>query len=97
MLEVSGVEVHYGGVVALRDFSLTVNEGEIVALLGPNGAGKTTALRAISGLVTPSNGSITWRGRRIDRINPKTSSGSASPTCPKAARSFPSSASKKTC
>ena len=71
MLEVSSVEVHYGGVVALRDFNLTVNEGEIVALLGPNGAGKTTALRAISGLVTPSTGSITWQGRRIDRLKPE--------------------------
>jgi branched-chain amino acid transport system ATP-binding protein len=71
VLEVNSVDVHYGGVVALRDFHLTVGAGEIVALLGPNGAGKTTALRAISGLVAPSNGSITWQGRRIDRLKPE--------------------------
>jgi len=71
LLELDQVDVRYGGVVALRGLSLTVGPGEIVALLGPNGAGKTTALRAISGLVPPSAGSITWRGRRIDRLKPE--------------------------
>uniref|UniRef100_UPI000835937C ABC transporter ATP-binding protein n=1 Tax=Actinomadura hibisca TaxID=68565 RepID=UPI000835937C len=67
MLEISGLEVRYGGVQALRGLDLTVREGEIVALLGNNGAGKTTTLSAISGLVRPSAGSITLAGRDISR------------------------------
>ncbi len=53
MLEVSGLSVRYGNVVAVDGVSLTVGQGEIVALIGPNGAGKTSTLRAISGLVRP--------------------------------------------
>jgi branched-chain amino acid transport system ATP-binding protein len=71
MLEIQDLDVRYGGVRALRQVSLTVQPGEIVALLGPNGAGKTTTLRAISGLVSPSAGSITFDGRRIDRLPPE--------------------------
>ncbi|WP_242453975.1 ABC transporter ATP-binding protein [Bailinhaonella thermotolerans] len=70
MLEVSGLDVHYGGVHALRGMSLTVGEGEIVALLGNNGAGKTTTLSAISGLVRPSAGTIRFDGRDITRASP---------------------------
>ena len=51
LLELDSVEAHYGPVQALRDVSLTVTEGEVVAVLGANGAGKTTTLRAISGTV----------------------------------------------
>ncbi|HEV2755942.1 MAG TPA: ABC transporter ATP-binding protein [Actinomycetota bacterium] len=58
MLEVKGIDVFYGPVQALRDLSLHVGEGEMVALLGANGAGKTTTLRAISGLLAPRRGSI---------------------------------------
>ena len=58
MLEIHGLDVHYGGVHALRGLSLTVAKGEIVALLGNNGAGKTTTLAAVSGLVRPSAGRI---------------------------------------
>ena len=50
LLEVTGVEVRYGAVPALHDFTVTVEQGEIVTLLGANGAGKTTTLRMISGL-----------------------------------------------
>jgi branched-chain amino acid transport system ATP-binding protein len=71
MLEVQDLDVRYGGVRALGQVSLTVEPGEIVALFGPNGAGKTTTLRAISGLVAPSAGSISWEGRRIDRVAPE--------------------------
>jgi branched-chain amino acid transport system ATP-binding protein len=71
MLEVHDLDVRYGGVRALRQVSLTVQPGEIVALLGPNGAGKTTTLRAISGLVAPKAGSIAFDGRRIDRLAPE--------------------------
>jgi branched-chain amino acid transport system ATP-binding protein len=71
LLELDGVDVRYGGVQALRGISLTVRPGEIVALLGPNGAGKTTTLRAISGLVAPSAGHITWQSRNIERLRPE--------------------------
>jgi branched-chain amino acid transport system ATP-binding protein len=70
------VEVAYGDLApALRDVSLTVTRGEIVAVLGPNGAGKTTMLRAISGLLAPdrgraTKGEITWRGRSLRGLDP---------------------------
>jgi len=58
LLEVSGIDVAYGPVVALRGVSLHVEAGERIALLGTNGAGKTTTLRAISGLMAPQAGEI---------------------------------------
>jgi branched-chain amino acid transport system ATP-binding protein len=66
LLELRGVEARYGAIKALRDISLTVGEGEIVALLGANGAGKTTTLRAISGTVRHS-GEIVFEGKEIAR------------------------------
>ncbi|GAA2677208.1 MULTISPECIES: ABC transporter ATP-binding protein [Nonomuraea] len=65
MLEISGLDVHYDGVHALRGLSLTVGQGEIVALLGNNGAGKTTTLSAASGLVRPSGGTVVFDGEDI--------------------------------
>ncbi|MGC5012082.1 ABC transporter ATP-binding protein [Streptosporangium sp. DT93] len=65
MLEIENLDVHYGGVHALRGLSLSLAEGEIVALLGNNGAGKTTTLSAVSGLVRPSGGTVTFDGRKI--------------------------------
>ena len=62
LLELDRVEAHYGPVQALRDVSLTVREGEVVAVLGANGAGKTTTLRAISGLVS-RGGTIEFDGK----------------------------------
>jgi branched-chain amino acid transport system ATP-binding protein len=56
--------------VAIRNVSLTVGEGEIVALLGANGAGKTTTLRGISGVVRPRSGRVRFGGRRIDSSGP---------------------------
>ena len=72
-LVVSDLEARYGGIVALRRVGIRVDEGEIVSLIGANGAGKTTLLRAISGILRPSMGSITFGGeeitsRRPDRI-----------------------------
>jgi branched-chain amino acid transport system ATP-binding protein len=66
-LEVRNLSVSYGGVRALRDLTLCVPKGAVVALLGPNGAGKSTTLRAISGIIRPDHGSIHVDGRRIDR------------------------------
>ncbi len=64
LLELDRVEAHYGPVQALRDVSLTVSEGEVIAVLGANGAGKTTTLRAISGTVARS-GSIELEGKEL--------------------------------
>ncbi len=65
MLEVKNLNVHYGVIQALKDISLTVNQGEIVTLVGANGAGKTTTLRTISGLLRPTGGDILLEGRSI--------------------------------
>ena len=70
LLEVQGLTVRYGSIEALRDVSLRVDEGDVVALIGANGAGKTTTLRAISGLVRPSRGSIRFAGQELTRLPP---------------------------
>ena len=62
MLDIQDIDVFYGPVQALRGVTMHVEEGEMVALLGANGAGKTTTLRAISGLLAPSKGSIRIAG-----------------------------------
>ena len=71
MLTVSGLDVGYGGRPVLTGIDLEVGDGEGVAVLGPNGAGKTTLARAITGVVRPQAGSITFDGRRLDRLSPK--------------------------
>jgi len=68
ILEVNDLETHYGKIHALRGISFTVSKGQIVTLLGANGAGKSTTLRAISGLVKTSSGSIRYRGKDITNI-----------------------------
>ena len=65
LLEIAKIDVFYGRVQALRNVSLTVDGGEIVALIGSNGAGKTTTLRTISGLMHPTDGRITFDGRDL--------------------------------
>jgi branched-chain amino acid transport system ATP-binding protein len=68
LLEVTGTEVRYGAVPALHDFTISVDEGEIVTLLGANGAGKTTTLRMISGLHHTSLGTVRFDGIDISRL-----------------------------
>jgi branched-chain amino acid transport system ATP-binding protein len=65
MLMVQGLHVSYGKIAAVKDVSIEVAEGEIVALIGPNGAGKTTLLKTIAGLLPCSAGSILLNGRPI--------------------------------
>ena len=65
ILEVKDLDVHYGGIHALKGVSFTVEAGQICALIGANGAGKTTTLRAISGLVKPSAGTVRFEGREV--------------------------------
>jgi branched-chain amino acid transport system ATP-binding protein len=62
LLEIDNLDVHYGGIHALKGVSLRVDEGEVVTLIGANGAGKTTTLRAISRLVKPSRGTVKFAG-----------------------------------
>lgn len=68
MLELSNVNLFYGGIHALKGVSLTVNEGELVALLGSNGAGKTSTLRAISGIHPIRSGTITYAGKDLRKV-----------------------------
>jgi len=68
LLEVRDVVVHYGRIQALHGVSLVVRDGELVTLLGSNGAGKTTTMRAISGLLPLSSGSVWFEGRDITRV-----------------------------
>jgi branched-chain amino acid transport system ATP-binding protein len=69
MLEVENVSVNYGPVRAVHSVSINVQEGEIVALLGPNGAGKTSLLSAIIGLVPVAEGTVTFQGKSINRLD----------------------------
>jgi branched-chain amino acid transport system ATP-binding protein len=70
VLEVEGLHVRYGQVAALKGISLRVPDGAIVTLIGANGAGKSTTLRAISGLLAPARGRITFAGRTLDDLPP---------------------------
>jgi branched-chain amino acid transport system ATP-binding protein len=65
MLKVDGLHVSYGKIAAVKDISIAVGEGEIVALIGPNGAGKSTLLKTIAGLLPAGRGSIHFDGRPI--------------------------------
>lgn len=65
ILRAENVTMQFGGVVAVDNLSLEVNEGEIVALIGPNGAGKTTAFNCITGVYEPTNGSVSFCGKEL--------------------------------
>jgi branched-chain amino acid transport system ATP-binding protein len=70
MLVVDNLSVNYNAIKALRNVSLLVEQGEIVALIGANGAGKTTILNTISGIVVPVSGTITFQGSDITGVPP---------------------------
>ncbi|MFD2306344.1 ABC transporter ATP-binding protein [Enterococcus termitis] len=71
MLTIKNLSVHYGVIQAVRDVNFNVEQGEIVSLIGANGAGKTTILRTISGLTRPSNGTITFEEKEIQKVVPQ--------------------------
>jgi branched-chain amino acid transport system ATP-binding protein len=71
LLVVDGLRVAYGAVVAIRDVSLEVAPGEIVAALGPNGAGKTTLLRTLAGALKPQRGSVEFDGGALTGLVPE--------------------------
>jgi len=68
LLELNDVHAYYGNIRALKGVSLTVVRGEIVTLIGSNGAGKTTTLRTVLGTVRPLRGTVTFGGKRIDKV-----------------------------
>ena len=70
MLEIHDLSTFYGKAQALWDIHLEVREAEVVALIGSNGAGKTTLLNAISGVIRPASGTISFLGKRIDGLPP---------------------------
>ncbi len=65
VLELENITMQFGGVVAINNFSMKVNQGEIVALIGPNGAGKTTAFNCVTGVYEPTNGIVYFHGKPI--------------------------------
>ena len=69
-LKIEHVGIHFGGVVALSDLNFAVGEREIVSLIGPNGAGKTTAFDIVTGFLTPTHGSVNYRGTRLSGLKP---------------------------
>ena len=89
LLEVKDITVHYFKVPAIRNISITVDDGEIVALIGSNGAGKTTTLRAISGLKHPTTGEIHFKGQRIDKLPPHKINALGIAMVPEGRRVFP--------
>jgi branched-chain amino acid transport system ATP-binding protein len=89
VLKLEEVTVRYGAVTALRDVSITVEEGELVTLIGANGAGKTTTLKAISGMLPLAGGRITFEGRKIDGASPRQILALGIAHCPEGRRVFP--------
>ncbi len=71
VLHVEHITMQFGGVVAVNDLTLDVNQGEIVALIGPNGAGKTTAFNCVTGVYEPTNGLVSFRGQPIIQNHPQ--------------------------
>jgi branched-chain amino acid transport system ATP-binding protein len=89
VLEVEGLVCCYGKVVAVRELSIKVGQGELVSLIGANGAGKTTTLKALSGLISPVKGRITFLGDDITRASARRILRLGIAHCPEGRRIFP--------
>ena len=89
MLKVEGLTCRYGKVAAVRELSVEVREGELVSLIGANGAGKTTTLKAISGVLAPVAGRITFRGEDITHAGARRVLQLGIAHCPEGRRVFP--------
>lgn len=70
ILEVAGLNKHFGGLIVVNELSFELNEGEIVSIIGPNGAGKTTVLNLLSGINPPDSGDIRFQGQSIVGLEP---------------------------
>ena len=71
VLKIENATMQFGGVVAVDNLNLEINEGEIVALIGPNGAGKTTAFNVVTGVYQPTNGAVWFNGEKIVENHPQ--------------------------
>jgi branched-chain amino acid transport system ATP-binding protein len=89
VLTIEGLACRYGKVAAVRELSMQVNAGELVSLIGANGAGKTTTLKAISGVLGPVAGRITFMGHDITRASPRRILQLGIAHCPEGRRVFP--------
>jgi len=89
MLEINDMVCGYGQITALRGVTLSVKAGQLVALIGANGAGKSTTLRAISGLVPPRSGTMTFEGEDITSASPQKVLTKGIAHCPEGRRVFP--------
>ena len=89
MLEINDMTCGYGQITALRGVTLSVKAGQLVALIGANGAGKSTTLRAISGLVPPRSGTMTFEGEDITNASPQKVLTKGIAHCPEGRRVFP--------
>jgi branched-chain amino acid transport system ATP-binding protein len=90
LLEVRELTVHHGQLRALHEVSLTVGAGEVYAMIGANGAGKTTLLRAISGLKTPTSGTILFDGADVSKLRTERRVAAGIVMVPEGRRLFPS-------
>lgn len=70
MLNVDNLSIEFGGLKAVSDLNLTIDEKQIVGLIGPNGAGKTTVFNMLTGVYTPTSGSISYLGEKINGLKP---------------------------
>ncbi len=89
MLSVENLECRYGKVAAVRGLTLEVRKGELVSLVGANGAGKTTTLKAISGVLAPAGGRITFEGEDLTRASARRVLELGIAHCPEGRRVFP--------
>lgn len=89
MLKVTGLDLYYGAAQALRDVSVTAQEGQVTCILGRNGTGKTSLMRAISGRQGIRGGSITWDGREISGLRPDMRARLGVATVPQGREIFP--------
>jgi branched-chain amino acid transport system ATP-binding protein len=89
LLRIDGLHAGYGDSVVLEGLDLAIDQGEVVALLGANGAGKTTAMRAITGLITPTAGAVTFDGTDLLRVPPEKRVEAGVALCPEGRQVFP--------
>ncbi|MCK9920262.1 ABC transporter ATP-binding protein [Microbacteriaceae bacterium K1510] len=89
LLDVEGLRAGYDDSIVLENISITVNEGEVVALLGANGSGKTTTMRAVTGLIQPFSGKITFDGHDLLAVEPHKRVELGIALCPEGRQVFP--------
>lgn len=70
LLKITGLTKSFGGLIAVKDFSLNIHPGSLTGLIGPNGAGKTTVFNLITGMISPSRGTILFQERNITGMKP---------------------------